>query len=162
MSAKTGRAPDELTDLSDTSWKGVLKRSVKEFQNDNLSDWAAALTYRGVLTLAPALLVMVSLLGLLGKSTTDQLVQNIGQLAPGGVRTVLQQIIANVQSRNSAGFAAILGLLLACGPRRATSPPSCGHRTRSMRWGRGARSGRPCRCGWRSRWRWLSWACSPR
>jgi membrane protein len=117
MSTSTGpksdRAPNELTDLSDTSWKGVLKRSIKEFKNDNLSDWAAALTYRGVLTLAPALLVMVSLLGLLGKSTTDKLVQNIGSLTPGGVRSVLEQILQSVQSRNSAGLAAIFGLLLA-------------------------------------------------
>ena len=113
MSTKTDRAPDELTDLSDTSWKGVLKRSAKEFKNDNLSDWAAALTYRSVLTLAPGLLVMVSMLGLLGKSTTDKLVENIGQLTPGGVRSVLQQILESVQARNSAGLAAILGLLVA-------------------------------------------------
>jgi membrane protein len=105
--------PNELTDLSDSSWRGVLKRSLKEFRNDNLSDWAAALTYRSVLTLAPGLLVMVSILGLLGKSTTDQLVANIGQLTPGGVRSVLQQIIDSVQARSSAGLAAIAGLVVA-------------------------------------------------
>jgi membrane protein len=113
MTSKTDRTPDQLTDLSDTSWKGVLKRSAKEFKNDNLSDWAAALTYRSVLTLAPGLLVMVSMLGLLGESTTDKLVQNIGQLTPGGVRTVLEQILESVQARNSAGLAAIIGLAVA-------------------------------------------------
>lgn len=113
MTARTDRAPDELTALSDTSWKGVLKRSVKEFKNDNLSDWAAALTYRSVLTLAPGLLVMVSLLGLLGESTTDKLVANIGQLTPGGVRSVFEQILDSVQSRNSAGLAALIGLAVA-------------------------------------------------
>jgi membrane protein len=56
---------------------------------------------------------MVSVLGLLGKSTTDKLVANIGQLAPGGVRSVLQQIIDSVQARSSAGLAAVLGLALA-------------------------------------------------
>ncbi|MEO6503663.1 MAG: YihY/virulence factor BrkB family protein [Jatrophihabitantaceae bacterium] len=111
--AKTDRASDDLTDLSDTSWKGVFKRSVKEFKNDNLSDWAAALTYRSVLTLAPGLLVMVSMLGLLGKSTTDKLVENIGSLTPGGVRSVLEQIMDSIQSRNSAGLAALIGLLVA-------------------------------------------------
>ncbi|HEX8078932.1 MAG TPA: YihY/virulence factor BrkB family protein [Jatrophihabitans sp.] len=111
--SKADRAPDELSDLSDTSWKGVLKRSVKEFKNDNLSDWAAALTYRGVLTLAPGLLVMVSMLGLLGESTTDKLVENVGSLTPGGVRSVFEQILESVQSRNSAGLAALFGLALA-------------------------------------------------
>ena len=43
------RAPDEPTDLKTRSWWGVLKRSVKEFREDNLTDWAAALTYYGVL-----------------------------------------------------------------------------------------------------------------
>jgi membrane protein len=105
--------PADLTDLSDSSWRGVLKRSVKEFSNDNLSDWAAALTYRGVLTLAPSVLIMVSVLGLLGKSTTDKLLSNIGALAPGGVHSVLQQIVQSVQQRNSAGLAAVLGLALA-------------------------------------------------
>jgi membrane protein len=113
MTSKADRAPDQLTDLSDTSWKGVLKRSIKEFKNDNLSDWAAALTYRSVLTLAPGLLVMVSLLGLLGKSTTDTLVQNIGSLTPGGVRSVLEQILNSVRARNSAGLAAVLGVIVA-------------------------------------------------
>lgn len=107
------KEPDDLTDLSDSSWRGVLKRSVKEFSDDNLSDWAAALTYRGVLTLAPSVLIMVSVLGLLGKSTTDKLLTNIGELTPGGVQSVLQQIVASVQQRNSAGLAAVLGLVLA-------------------------------------------------
>jgi membrane protein len=107
------RQPDNLTDLSDTSWRAVLVRTLKEFRNDNLSDWAAALTYRSVLTLAPAMLVLVSALGLLGKSTTDKLVANIGQLAPGSVRSVLQQIIDSVQARSSAGLAALIGLALA-------------------------------------------------
>jgi membrane protein len=106
-------APVELRSLSDSSWRGVLKRTVKEYQKDNLSDWAAALTYRGVLTLAPAALVLVSMLGFLGKSTTQTLLDNVGQLAPGGVRSVLQQIIDNVQGRGSAGLAAAVGLVVA-------------------------------------------------
>jgi len=91
----------------------VLKRSVVGFRTDNLSDWAAALTYRGVLCLAPGLLVLVSILGLLSKSATDELVRNIGDLAPGGVRDTLAQIIDNVQGRSSAGLAGIVGLVIA-------------------------------------------------
>jgi YihY family inner membrane protein len=91
----------------------VLKRSAKGFQRDNLSDWAAALTYRGVLCLAPGLLVLVSVLGLLGKSTSDKLLANVGDLAPGGVRSVIEQIVHNVQGRTSAGLAGLLALMVA-------------------------------------------------
>ena len=45
-------------------WWPVLKRTVKEFKDDNLTDWAAALTYYGVLAIFPALLAMVSIIGL--------------------------------------------------------------------------------------------------
>ena len=45
---------DSLTELDQPSWLGVLRRSLRGFKTDNLSDWAAALTYRGVLCLAPA------------------------------------------------------------------------------------------------------------
>ena len=84
-----------------------------EFRNDNLSDWAAALTYRAVLALAPGLLLLVSCLGLLGHSTTNSLLNNIGNLAPGGVRTVLTQIIGNVQNRGTAGLSAVIALVVA-------------------------------------------------
>jgi membrane protein len=103
----------ELRALSDSSWRGALRRTIKEYRKDNLSDWAAALTYRGVLTLAPAALVLVSMLGFLGPSPTQTLLDNVGELAPGGVRSVLQQIIDNVQNRGSAGLAAVLGLVIA-------------------------------------------------
>ena len=58
------------TELSRRSWWGVLKRTVKEFQEDNLTDWAASLTYYAVLSIFPALLAVVSLLGLFGQSAT--------------------------------------------------------------------------------------------
>ena len=65
----------------------MLKRTVKEFQDDNLTDWAAALTYYGVLAIFPALLVLVSVLGLIGTSATQPLLDNLGQVAPGPRRT---------------------------------------------------------------------------
>lgn len=107
------KAPDDPSKLSGSSWVAVLKRSMKEFKNDNLSDWAAALTYRGVMALAPGLLVLVSALGLLGKSTSDKMLANIGSLAPGGVKTVLQTIINSQNSKGAAGIAAIIGIVLA-------------------------------------------------
>jgi membrane protein len=95
-----------------TTTMGALKRMITEFKKDNLSDWAAVLTYRGVMCMAPALLVLVSVLGLLGRSTTNTLLANIGRLAPGGVKTVLQQVISS-QHKGTAGIAGIVGIVLA-------------------------------------------------
>src|SRR3712207_9156325 len=68
-------SPHDPTDLRGRSWFAVLKRTVLEFRDDNLPDWAAALTYYSVLALFPALIVLVALLGLLGdrKSTRPEL-----------------------------------------------------------------------------------------
>src|SRR3954464_10614785 len=62
----------------------TIKRTATEFQEDNLSDWAAALTYYGLLSLFPALIAMVSLIGLFGdpKSTTQSLTEIINELGP--------------------------------------------------------------------------------
>ncbi|GAP45439.1 ribonuclease BN family membrane protein [Streptomyces azureus] len=71
------RAPDALSELPRRSWGAVLKGSLREFKDDELTDRAAALTYYGVLSLFPALLVLVSLLGLVGKSATDSVLDNL-------------------------------------------------------------------------------------
>src|SRR3954447_3379475 len=61
-----GDAPETPTKLRKRSWFGVLRRTVREFKEDNLTDWAAALTYYGILSIFPALLAVVSVLGLIG------------------------------------------------------------------------------------------------
>jgi membrane protein len=94
-------------------WRAV-KRSVKEFMEDNLTDWAAALTYYGVLSLFPALLVLVSALGLLGPSAIQPLIDNIGQIAPGPVRAILETAAASLQqAQGIAGITAIISLAVA-------------------------------------------------
>ena len=47
--------PDSPTALSGSRWWSVLRRTVKEFSEDNVTDWAAALTYYGVLSIFPVL-----------------------------------------------------------------------------------------------------------
>ena len=76
-------AIDRPTELSERSWFGVLKRTVAEFRGKDLSDWAAALTYYGILALFPGLLVLVSLIGLAGANTAQSLIDNIASSAPG-------------------------------------------------------------------------------
>ena len=91
-----------------------MSRTVAEFKDDNLTVWAAALTYYGILSIFPAIIALVSILGLIGPSATQPILDNIGQLAPGAARDILTSAIENVQrSRGSAGVAFFLGLAIA-------------------------------------------------
>src|SRR3954454_23745928 len=69
-------------DIPAPGWKAVLRRTLKEFSNDNLTDWAAALTYYAVLALFPAMLVLGALVGLFGQypQTTDALIDILRQV----------------------------------------------------------------------------------
>ena len=112
--APDGRAPDSPSDLGGTSKKDTLKRTFKEFSADNITDWAAALTYYTVLAIFPALIALVSILGLVGDSATQPLLDNIGSVAPGPAKDILTSTIENLQSsKGAAGLAFIIGLVLA-------------------------------------------------
>src|SRR3954463_2955970 len=89
--------PDTPTELEGRSWWGTLKRTVREFREDNLTDWAAALTYYGILAIFPALLAVVSILGLVGDSATQPLIDNIGKVAPGPAKEIFTNAIQNIQ-----------------------------------------------------------------
>jgi membrane protein len=108
------RAPDSPTDLPKRSWGAVLKGTLKEFKKDELTDRAAALTYYGILALFPALLALVSLLGIVGQSATQQVLDNIQKLAPGAARDVLSNAVQQMQGNSGLGsIMAIVGLALA-------------------------------------------------
>jgi membrane protein len=108
------RTPDEPTDLTKRSWLGVLKRTLKEFSDDKLTHWAAALTYYGILSIFPALLALVSILGLAGQSATQPLLDNLGTAAPGPAKDVLTSALQGLQSNQGAsGFAFAIGLATA-------------------------------------------------
>jgi membrane protein len=97
--------------LGKRSWFGVLRRPVREFKADNLTDWAAALTYYGILSIFPALLAVVSVLGLIGQSATQPLIQNLGSIAPGPAKQILTSTLQNLQkSQGAAGILVIIGL----------------------------------------------------
>lgn len=107
-------APESPTGLGGRPWYGVLRRTVSEFRADNLTDWAAALTYYGVLAIFPALIVLVSILGLVGGDATQPLVANVGSLAPGPAKQIVTTAITNLQhNRNASGIAFIVGLAVA-------------------------------------------------
>jgi membrane protein len=100
------------TDLPARSWLQVLRRTGKDFVDDELQDRAAALTYYSVLSLFPALLVLVSLLGVIGRSATDTVVNDLAGLAPGPARDILTSSVRQLQgSGSTSGVLAVLGLL---------------------------------------------------
>jgi membrane protein len=111
---RDGQPPDTPTDLKGRSWFGTLKRTVREFKEDNLTDWAAALTYYGILAIFPALLALVSVLGLIGNSVTQSLIDNLGTVAPGPAKDILTSAIQNLQkNQGAAGIMFVVGLALA-------------------------------------------------
>ncbi|HEY7454105.1 MAG TPA: YihY/virulence factor BrkB family protein [Thermoleophilaceae bacterium] len=90
----------------------ALKRTVREFREDNLTDWAAALTYYSVLAIFPALIVLVSILGLVGDSATQPLIDNLGTVAPGPAKDIFTSAIENLQGdQGAAGVLFVVGLL---------------------------------------------------
>src|SRR3954454_20506317 len=105
------RAPDTPVKLGGRSWLGVLKRTGKEFSADNLTDWAAALTYYGVLSIFPAIIALVSILGLVGTSATQPLLDNLATVAPGPAKEILTGAIEGMQrSRGAAGLLFFVGI----------------------------------------------------
>jgi membrane protein len=106
-----GGAPDRPTRLGVRAWFGVVRRTVREFGEDNLTDWAAALTYYAVLSIFPGLLVLVSVLGLLGQSAIQPLIDNIDTIAPGPVGEILTNGARSLtEAQSAAGLLAIVGV----------------------------------------------------
>ena len=102
--------PAKPTDLPARAWGRVLVRSVREVRDDHLTDRAAALTYYTVLSIFPALIVLVALIGIFGKypETTDALLRIVGRLAPRSTVDTLRAPIRSVV-RNKGGAGALLG-----------------------------------------------------
>ena len=106
--------PSAPTRLDRAAWKDALRRTVSGFRSDQVTDLAAALTYYGVLSLFPALIALVSVVGLFGDpaSTTDTLTEIVGELGPSTAtdtfRGPIESITAN---RGTAGLLFALGLL---------------------------------------------------
>ncbi|MGI8716529.1 MAG: YihY/virulence factor BrkB family protein [Lapillicoccus sp.] len=102
------------TDLPKPSLVAAVKRARAQFKRDHLTDLAAALTYYGVLSIVPMLIVLVAILGLVGRDTTDQVVTQVQAIAPGSSAQFVQTLIAQAQSnKGGAGIGAVLGILVA-------------------------------------------------
>jgi membrane protein len=121
--AKAGQAPDpndaskprSPRDLDKPSWKYITKKTLREFSKDQCPDLAAALTYYSVLSIFPALLALVSLLGIFGdpQKTTSALLDIVQGFAPGQTVDTIRPVVQDLASSSAAGLTLILGLLTA-------------------------------------------------
>lgn len=105
--------PQTPPQVKKPSWKYILGKSGREFLWDHCTDIAASLTYYAVLSLFPALLAVVALLGVFGqaKKTTDALVSTIQSVAPGQAVTLLKGPIHQLVTSPTAGLALVVGIL---------------------------------------------------
>jgi membrane protein len=106
------RGPDSPTDLSKRSWTYVLRKTVREFSKDDCTDLAAALTYYSVLALFPALIALLSLVGLVssGPDSVDTILQILRDVGAGSVAKTLEPTLNELATGSGAGLPQIQGL----------------------------------------------------
>jgi membrane protein len=103
--------PSSPGKLSGSAVRTALVKAVKEFDRDNAWDWSAALTYYGVLSIFPGLVVIVSLIGLFGRDA-QPLLDSVSGMAPGPVREIIHESVTGLQdSTATAGLAAAFGVV---------------------------------------------------
>jgi membrane protein len=109
------RKPDGPTDVDKPSWKYILRKTLREFSKDQCPDLAAALTYYGVLSLFPAILALVSLIGLFGdpQKTTDALLQIVQGFVPAETADTVGGVVSDLANAPAAGFTLVIGLATA-------------------------------------------------
>jgi membrane protein len=109
------RKPDSPKELDKPNWKYIAKKTLREFNKDQCPDLAAALTYYAVLSLFPAILALVSLIGIFGdpQKTTDALLQIIKGFVPGETVSTVGGVVEDLANAPAAGFTLVIGLATA-------------------------------------------------
>jgi membrane protein len=109
------RKPDSPTDVDKPSWKYIARKTLREFTGDQCPDLAAGLTYYAIFSLFPALLALVSLLGIFGQAekTTSALLEIVQGVAPGQAVEMIREPIQELATSPAAGFTLVIGLATA-------------------------------------------------
>jgi membrane protein len=105
----------EGTDARPTLF-ATVKRTFTEFSEDNMTDWAAALTYYGLLSLFPALIALVSIIGLVADpaTVTKNVTDIVSSLGPKSAADTFAGPIKSITANKSAaGILLILSLAAA-------------------------------------------------
>jgi membrane protein len=109
------RKPDSPKDIRPTSWKYALRKTIREFISDECPDIAASLTYYAVLSIFPAVIALVSLLGVFGggREATRTILGIVQDLAPGSVTEVIRGPLEQFSTSSGAGWGLVVGLVVA-------------------------------------------------
>ena len=113
---RSGRLPAGPAHARKGSLGQTLKRTFTEFKEDALTDQAAALTYYGVLSIFPALIALVSIVGLVFDPAriTKALTEVVSSIGPASaVETFKGPIETLTQSSGTAGIMLIVGIAAA-------------------------------------------------
>ncbi len=107
------RLPDSPTDLTRRSWTYVLRKTVREFGDDQCTDLAAALTYYAVLAIFPAAIAVISVLGVVSQpqQTVDRIVEILQPLVSQSTLDTVQPALEKIATSQGAGLALVLGVL---------------------------------------------------
>jgi membrane protein len=106
--------PDSPAQLKGKGVFAALKRTFKQYSADNLGDWAAALTYYGVLSIFPGALVLVSIVGFLGPNGKNTVQDTVNQIAGNQqIEKLVDTVLGQVNDSGTASLAAIIGIVLA-------------------------------------------------
>jgi membrane protein len=109
------REPASPRQLSKRSWGYVLRKTVREFGDDNCTDLAAALTYYAVLSLFPAAIAVISLVGVVGnrQQTVTKVVDVLRPLVSPSTLSTIQPALQHIASSRAAGVGLVVGILIA-------------------------------------------------
>jgi membrane protein len=107
------RKPDSPTDLTRRSWFYVLRKTFREFGDDHCTDLAAALTYYAVLSLFPAAIAVISLLGVVGqgKNSVDKVIEVLRPLVSPSTLDTVRPALEHVATSPGAGIGLVVGIL---------------------------------------------------
>ncbi len=109
--ARRRRKPRRFADLPPGAWRRIARRTFDQFRADGVTNLAAALTYRAVLSIFPALIALVALLGVLGEypRTYRAVLEIVGQVVPQTTVRAIQGPLHGVIA-NKGGAGALLGI----------------------------------------------------
>ncbi|GAB3656774.1 YihY/virulence factor BrkB family protein [Nocardioides korecus] len=110
-----GRKPDSPTDLHKRSWFYVARKTLHEFTEDQCTDLAAALTYYSVLAIFPAIIALISTVGVVGQgaSTVNTVKDVLKPLVSDQVRQPLYTFLDSVATSGGASIGVAIGILAA-------------------------------------------------
>lgn len=107
--------PDSPSDLKKPSWRYVARKTAREFSDDQCTDLAAALTYYSVLAMFPAMIAILSLVGLVGQGpkTVDALLDILREIGASGAAETLEPTLTQLSQAQNSGIALVVGLAAA-------------------------------------------------